>query len=115
MVVTKTILIFVSVKQNTMNKSRINTIVRNIIHEVSKEFNLGELTVKMGDTFPWSLEFEFTGENFPTKALTVRYSDTKGNYTVSRSIHSPSTDLSDTVQQVVVGRIAERILLNNIK
>lgn len=98
-----------------MNKSRINTIVRNIIFEVSQEFNLGELTVKMIDAFPWSIEFEFGGENFPTKAIAVRHSETKNTTTVSRSIHSPSTDLSDTVQQIVVGRIAERILLNNIK
>jgi hypothetical protein len=98
-----------------MNKSRINTIVRNIIFEVSQEFNLGELKVKMVDAFPWTIEFEFGGDSFPTKAITVRHSESNNTTTVSRSIHSPSTDLSDTVQQVVVGRIAERILQNNIK
>lgn len=96
-----------------MKKSKINTIVRNIIFEVSNEFNLGELAVKMIDAFPWSIEFEFTGENIPTKALTVRFNESKNTYSVSRSIHSPSTDLSDTVQQVVVGRIADRILKDN--
>ena len=95
-----------------MKKSFINTIVRNIIFEVSKEFNIEPLDVKISMEFDWSLEFVFEGENLLSRGVTVRYSN---GYSVSHGIHSPSDSTSDLLQQVICGRVAERLLKENLK
>tara|TARA_R110000803_G_C11946229_1_gene317136 strand:- start:555 stop:842 length:288 start_codon:yes stop_codon:yes gene_type:complete len=95
-----------------MKKSFINTIVKNIIFEVSKEFNIEPLDVNINMEFDWSLEFEFIGENLFKRGLTVRYGN---GYTVSHGIHSPSDSTSDLLQQVICGRVAERLLKENLK
>ena len=95
-----------------MKKSFINTIVRNIIFEVSKEFNIEPLDVKIDMEFEWSLEFVFVGEGLLSRGVTVRHSNA---YTVSHGIHSPSDSTSDLLQQIICGRVADRLLKENFK
>ncbi len=100
-----------------MKKSWISTIVRNIIFEVSKEFGFEPFDVKMNNEFDWSLEFEFVGEveGVLKRSLTVRHRDGKDGYSVSHGIHSPSDGTSDLLQQIICGRVADRLLKENLK
>jgi len=41
--------------------------------------------------------------------------DGSGNYTTSHGVYSPSDMKSDLLQQAICGRIAERLLTENLK
>lgn len=96
-----------------MKKDWVNKIVRNIIHEISLELNTPIEDVKIGISFYWSIEFQFTVVGGLTRGLTVRNDGRKWGYTVSHGIHSPSDTKSDLIQQAICGRVAERFIKEN--
>lgn len=97
-----------------MKKAWVKQIVRNFVHEVSKELNLD---IKVNDIKDFEtdtkVEFEIFGSDLVTRSLYV-YNHGKG-YTISHGIHSPSHGVSDLIQSIVVGRVAQRLLEENLK
>lgn len=96
-----------------MKKSWVNTIVRNAIHEVSVQYGMPIVDVKVAMEFDWSVEFEFTVTGGLKRGVTVKNDGRYCGYSVSHGIHSPSDTKSDLIQQAICGRIAERLLHEN--
>ena len=96
-----------------MKKDFIKKIVRNIIHEVSKEFDV-IFDVKIGMEFNDSIEFYFNSMGTLERGVTVR-EGFRGGYSVSHGIHSPSDTKSDLLQQIICGRVADRLFKENFK
>jgi len=98
-----------------MNKIFIGEIVRNIIKDVGNQFDI-ELVVTSPIEFDWSVDFKITSDTLLSRGLTVRYVSSKNDgYSVSHGIHSPSDTRSDLIQQIICGRVAERLLVENLK
>jgi predicted PP-loop superfamily ATPase len=107
-----------------MNKSWVNKLVRNIRAKVSKEFSV-EIIVKLEDTdMGWVTDFEFEivlgdmklgKHEIIKRGVTVRNSGGKDGYTISRGIHSPANTQADLIQQIICGKVANRLLKENNK
>ena len=101
-----------------MNRSRIVTIIKNITFEVGKEFNI-DLELKfdydIGDDDYYTLNYNIISSDvhFLPRSLTIRYD--RKQFEVSSGIHSPSDYISDTIQSIIRGRIAERFLKEFLK
>jgi hypothetical protein len=97
-----------------MNKDWVKVIVRNFVHEVSKDLNID---IQVNDIKDFEtdtkVEFEIFGSDLVTRSLHVHH---HGNgYSISHGIHSPSHGTSDLIQSIVVGRVAQRLLEKNSK
>jgi hypothetical protein len=97
-----------------MKKSWVKVIVRNFVHEVAKDL---KIDIQVNDIKEFEtdskLEFEIFGSDLVTRSL---YVHNHGNgYTISHGIHSPSHNTSDLIQNIVVGRVAQRLLEENSK
>jgi hypothetical protein len=97
-----------------MKKDWVKQVVRNMVHEVSKELNI-DLNVNDIKDFETDnkVEFEMFGSDLVTRSL---YVHNHGNgYSISHGVHSPSHGTSDLIQSIVVGRVAQRFLEENSK
>lgn len=94
----------------------ITTVVKNIVHEVTKEFNI-ESTVKVEvrtDNGSYkSMEYYIISKDLEQRGVYVQSNN--GIHTVSHGFHSPSDNKSDLIQLIIVGRVAERLLKENLK
>lgn len=97
-----------------MKKDWVKKIVRNAIHEVSVAFEVAIECNESPMEFDRSVEFDFTPFKGRKRGVTVR-DDGRGNYTTSHGFHSPADMKSDLLQQAICGRIAERLLTENLK
>ena len=102
-----------------MNRSRIVTIIRNITFEVGKEFNIDlELRfdydiVHSDDYYTLDYNIISSDKDFLNRSLTIRYD--RKRFEVSSGIHSPSDYVSDNIQSIIRGRIADRFLKEFLK
>lgn len=97
-----------------MKKDFVKKIVRNVAHEVAVEFGL-EIDIKVSMEFDWSIDFEIISPFNLKRSVTVKNNGLYCGYTVSHGIHSPSDTKSDLIQQIICGRVADRLYKENFK
>jgi hypothetical protein len=97
-----------------MKKPFVKKIVKNVLHEVSVEFDFN-LEVKVTMEFDWSIDFDIISEGLLTRSLSVKNNGLYCGYTVSHGIHSPNDTKSDLLQQIICGRVADRLYKENFK
>ena len=95
-----------------MKKGWLITIVRNAVYEIAKEFGV-ELDANVEfEVSDFRVEFKIVGKGLSDRSLTVHHNNQYG-YSVSHGIHSPSDTKSDMLQLMIVGKVANRLFIEN--
>ena len=95
-----------------MKKSWIIQIVKNTAFEIGKEFGVELEAIIDYESEGQYVEFKLVGKDLLDRSLRVRH-DFRDKYRVSHGIHSPSQAKSDMLQLMVVGKVANRLFIEN--